>query len=305
MVPAVMYRVPVIAAQGDRTFVLTFRLNLRRLAAATAVLAFAVACPAGGHAQQAKLEARYVASLAGIPVGRGAWVLDIQNDQYSADASGATTGLLRVFASGKGRSTTQGDVANGQLLPRRYGTTIVADKKTEEVAMAIDGGTVTEFTVNPPPNPDPNRVPITEAHRHAITDPMTASLIRVSGNGDLLSADACTRSAPIFDGRLRYDLKMAFKRMETVKAEKGYQGRVVVCAIYFSPVAGYIPGRKVIEYLTGLRDMEVWLAPVIGTRVLVPYKVSIPTPLGVAVLEATQFVSSAAPGPTSASAKIP
>ncbi len=284
---------------------LTFRLALRRLAAAAAVLAFAVACPAGGHAQQAKLEARYVASLAGIPVGRGAWVLDIRDNQYSADASGATTGLLRVFASGKGRSMTQGDVANGQLLPRRYGTTIVADKKTEEVAIALDGGTVTEFTVNPPPNPDPNRVPLTEAHRRAVTDPITASLIRVSGNGDPLSADACTRSTPIFDGRLRYDLKLAFKRMETVKAEKGYQGRVVVCAIYFSPVAGYIPGRKVIEYLTGQRDMEVWLAPVTGTRVLVPYKVSIPTPLGLAVLEATQFVSSPVPGPTSASAKIP
>jgi hypothetical protein len=46
--------------------------------------------------------------------------------------------------------------------------------------------------------------------------------------------------------------------------------------------------------------MEVWLAPVAGTRVLVPYRVSVPTPLGPAVLQATQFVS--VPQPARASA---
>ena len=46
--------------------------------------------------------------------------------------------------------------------------------------------------------------------------------------------------------------------------------------------------------------MEVWLVPLTGTRVLVPFKVKIPTPLGNAVLEATQFVVSAMP-PKSAS----
>ena len=37
--------------------------------------------------------------------------------------------------------------------------------------------------------------------------------------------------------------------------------------------------------------MEAWLAPVAGTRVLVPFRVSIPTPIGVGVMQATQFVS--------------
>ena len=37
--------------------------------------------------------------------------------------------------------------------------------------------------------------------------------------------------------------------------------------------------------------MEVWLAPIAGTRVLVPFRVSIPTPIGLGVLQATQFVS--------------
>jgi Protein of unknown function (DUF3108) len=295
----------VVLAKEDRTFVLSSRLDLRRLAhVAAAVFATAAVWPQSGHAEtDAKLEARYIASLAGIPIGHGAWVLDIRDNQYSAAASGSTSGWMRIFAHGEGRSLAQGNVANGQPLPRRYDATIIANKKTEEVEMAIEGGTVKKYKVTPPPSPNPKRVPITEASRHAITDPMTAALIRVPGKGELLGPQACHHSAPIFDGRLRYDLKMAFKRMDTVQADKGYRGKVVVCSVYFSPLAGHIPGRRVISYLAKERDMEVWLAPLAGTRVLVPFRISIPTPLGLGVLEATQFVSTVTTRPTPASMK--
>jgi hypothetical protein len=83
--------------------------------------------------------------------------------------------------------------------------------------------------------------------------------------------------------------------METVKAEQGYEGPVVVCAIYFTPVAGYIPDRPVIKYLAGQRNMEIAFAPILGTRILVPFRMKIPTPLGSAMLEATQFVTTATP----------
>jgi hypothetical protein len=280
-------------------------LDLRCLLHATAaVLAFAASYAAGGVADaQGKLDARYTASLAGIPVGRGAWALDIREDQYTAAASGTTTGLLKVFASGFGTSASSGNVANGQLVPRVYAATITANKKKDEVEMAIEHGAVKDYTVNPPSPPDPERVPIMDAHRRAVSDPMTASLVRVSGNADPLGPDACQRSAPIFDGRMRYDLKMAFKRMDKVRAEKGYQGPVVVCSVYFSPLAGHIPSRSVIKYLTSSQDIEVWLAPIAGTRVLVPFRISIPTPLGLGVLEATQFVSSVTPRATSTSVK--
>ena len=72
---------------------------------------------------------------------------------------------------------------------------------------------------------------------------------------------------------------------------------MVVCAVYFSPIAGYIPSRAAIKYIAKLRDMEVWLAPIAGTRVLVPFRAQGPTPIGEAVLEATQFVSVADPDP--------
>jgi hypothetical protein len=81
--------------------------------------------------------------------------------------------------------------------------------------------------------------------------------------------------------------------METVRAAKGYQGPAVVCAVNFVPIAGYVPQRAAIKYLVAQRDIEAWLVPVAGTRVVVPYRVSVPTPLGLGIMEATDFVTEA------------
>lgn len=274
----------------------------RRTGLAVLVMAALPAWCASALAQ-GKLDARYIATLAGVPIGKGAWVIDIASDQYTAAASGMTTGLLRVFASGQGSSASRGYVNRGNLIPASYASSITADKKTEELRIILNSGMVKEFAVDPPTPPHPDRIPVTEAHRRGVTDPMSGSLVRVPGTGDPVSAEACKQTIPVFDGRMRYDLRLEFKRVEWVRAEKGYQGPAAVCAIYFSPVAGFIPDRAAIKYLIAQRDIEVWLAPIMGTRVVVPFRIAIPTPLGVGVLQATQFVTAAQPTrltPTSA-----
>jgi hypothetical protein len=251
---------------------------------------------------QGKLDAQYTVTLAGLPLGRGAWVIEIGDDQFSAAASGMTSGLVRVFAPGQGSSAASGFITANQLRPASYASTISTGKKSDEVRMSLDAGNVKDFDVNPPNPPAADRVPLTDEHRRGVLDPMTASLLRVPGNGELLSPDVCPQHRlSIFDGRLRYDLSFAFKRIESVKTPKGYEGPAMVCAVYFSPVAGHIPDRPAIKYLTKQRDMEVWLVPIAGTRVLVPFRFSVPTPLGTGVLEATRFVS--VPGPTKASVR--
>jgi len=264
------------------------------------VLAAAASVPASA---QGKLEARYTASLAGIPIGKGSWAIDINDTHYTAAASGITIGLMRIFTGGQGTSATRGTLSAGRPTSSIYAGIITTSKKTDEVRITIANGNIKDFKVDPPQDTDPERVPITEAHQLGILDPMTASLLRVPGNGDLLSPEACKQTLSIFDGRLRYDLQLAYKRMDKVKADKGYAGPVVVCAVYFSPVAGYIPSRSAIKYIVKLRDIEVWMAPIAGTRVLVPFRAEGPTPIGTAVLEASEFVSVASP--TRASANGP
>ena len=249
---------------------------------------------------QGKLDARYTVTLGGLPIGQGAWVIEIGDDHFTASASGATAGLMRAFASGQGQSAARGGVSSGQLIPSSYASRIVTDEKSDEVRMTINSGTVKEFVANPPTVASPDRVPVTEAHRRGVSDPMTASLVRVPGSGDTLVPQACQRTLAIFDGRMRYDLQLSFKRLDRVSTERGYQGVTVVCAVRFSPIAGYIPDRAAIKYLIQLRDIELSLAPIAGTRVMVPYRVSVPTPLGVGIMQATQFVSLPHPGKATA-----
>ena len=244
---------------------------------------------------QGRLEAEYTATIAGIPIGRGNWIVEISSDQYTAAASGTTTGIIRFFTGARGTGAAHGTVTGGQPVPTSYGATITYDRKVDDVRMALVGGNVTDYSAEPPLPPIPDRVPVTDADRRGVFDPMTSMLNRVGGNGDPVSPEACNRKVAVFDGRVRYDLHSEYKRMEAVKADRGYEGPAVVCAVYFTPIAGYVPDRPAIKYLVELRDAEVWLAPISGTRVLVPFRFSMPTPLGTGLLQATQFVSVAQP----------
>src|ERR1700684_936233 len=286
----------------DRPSVITYRMiSLRpvrfppRLLGGLCAAAWLLLADPRVALAQGRLDARYEATLAGIPVGKGAWTIDISDDQYTAAASGGTAGLLKAFSGGTGTGASQGRVVNGALVSTNYSASTTTSKRTEVIRMILSGGNVREYAIEPEPPVDPERLPITDANRRGVFAPMTGSMLRVPGSGDPLSPDACRTGAAIFDGRMRYDLKLDYKRMETVRAEKGYQGPGVGCAVYFSPIAGYIPDRAVIKYLTAQRNIEVAFAPVAGTRILVPFRMAVPTPLGTAMLEATQFITTATP----------
>ena len=131
---------------------------------------------------QGKLDAQYTASLAGIPIGKGSWMIDITDTQYTATANGTTTGLLRAFTGGEGTTAAHGTLQAGRLVSSIYSSVITSSKKTDEIRLTTSNGNVKEFTVDPPQDNDPERVPLTEAHQHGILDPMTASLLRVAGD---------------------------------------------------------------------------------------------------------------------------
>jgi Protein of unknown function (DUF3108) len=242
---------------------------------------------------QAKLEARYGVTLAGIPLGNGSWVIDLSNDQYTAVATGRTTGLVKLISDGSGTTGSKGTLQGATVSPTGYVHNSVSDKRTDDVSMTLQNGVVKDVVAIPPHDPAPDRVPVTEAHRKGVTDPMSAALMPVAGKGEVIAPESCKRKLAIFDGRNRVDIDLVFKRMDHVKADKGYQGPVVVCQALYRPIAGHRPERAAIKYLVEQRDMEMWLAPIAGTRVLVPFRFSVPTPFGLGVLQANYFVTSA------------
>jgi hypothetical protein len=143
---------------------------------------FAVVGADAGHraAAQGRLEAEYTVSISGIPIGRGNWIIDIASDQYTAAASGTTTGLIKFFTGAHGTGAAHGTMAAGQPMPTSYGETIVYDHRVDDVRMALTGGNVTDYAVEPPLPPAPDRVPVTDADRRGVFDPMTSMLNRVA-----------------------------------------------------------------------------------------------------------------------------
>src|SRR5579863_10146939 len=111
---------------------------------------FAIVAADAGHraaaqsapSAQGRLEAQYTASISGIPIGRGNWIIDIASDQYTAAASGTTTGLIKFFTGAHGTGAAHGTVAGGQMVPTSYGATITYDHKVDDVRMALVGGNV-------------------------------------------------------------------------------------------------------------------------------------------------------------------
>ena len=143
-----------------------------------------------------------------------------------------------MLASGDGSLSTSGDLSDGRPRPTEFAARTTTDDDTLDVKLAFENGNVMELTASAP-EPHPDRVELTDAHRQGILDPLTALLIPAAGGDDGLTEAACQRTLPVFDGRRRFDLKLAFKRMDKVKADKGYAGPAVVCAVTFQPIAGH------------------------------------------------------------------
>jgi hypothetical protein len=238
------------------------------------------------HAQST-LTAHYKLSLAGIGIGQGDWSVEIDKDRYSAKSSGKFIGIWRVLLGPDISAATHGTASQGRLMPTSYVANFSSDDDIDDVRMTFRDGVVSEVEAKPPIPASPDRVPVTAADLRGAIDPLTAGLIAAPGN--VLAPAACQHTLPIFDGTHRFDIALSFKRMDKLNAETGYQGPVVVCGMSYRPVAGYNAGAFRVNYIKKTRDMEMWLAPIAGARLLAMSRILIPTMLGTAVLAATQF----------------
>src|SRR5215471_6946817 len=169
------------------------RFGCTRIAASLGVLVAAVASiavPVDPARAQGRVEATYRATLAGIPIGSGSWIIDIGPKQYAGAASGRASGLMRVLASGEGSSSVRGTIKQGRLIPSIFAANIHSHD-SYQIHMEMSGGNVKTLKNEPPVVESPDRIPLTEAHRRGIVDTMSALMITVPGKGDVVSGEAC------------------------------------------------------------------------------------------------------------------
>jgi hypothetical protein len=264
---------------------------------AGALIALLALIAGGGAAKaQGRLTAQYSIIMTGVTIGHVAWTVDIGEALYNTAASGNASGVLSMLLHGDGAVAAEGRVENWHLKPAQFRSKITDEDGTTNLRIDFADG-VASVVADPPLPPTPQRLPVTEADRRGVADPLSAVLITAKPGESFFSADNCEHRLAIFDGRRRYDLALSFARIDKIALDHSYAGPVLACGVVLRPIAGYRPDSLLVKYVAGRRDMELWFAPIAGTELMAPIRVAMPTLIGTLKIQADQFDAAATPPP--------
>lgn len=276
------------------------RPRTRRAAATLAIAALVAPAFVAPASAETRVRVRYAVTIAGFDIGTATMQTGIGASNYDMNLSVRMSGLAKFLTGGKAAATSRGSYSDARVTPATYAINTKGKDKGQVIRFALAGGAIRQLSIEPPPKPNKNLVPVTDADKRNIVDPLSAVMMPVAGNGDPLSEKACDRTLPVFDGRQRYDVALRYDRMETAKpdtsdnadpnAKGNYAGKVVVCRASYKAIAGHRTDKDNVKFMESNKEMEVWLAPIAGTRAVMPWKISVRTQYGLAVITATSFV---------------
>ncbi len=154
--------------------------------------------------------------------------MDLNGNAYDARVGFRTSGIVRLFVAFKSNAESKGQLNGAHVIPTKYSMIAEEAEVSSRVSMDMGRGRVCDFAVIPHLKKRPDRIPVTQPHRSDVVDHLSAALMPMARGRGELSADACDRRIPIFDGWQRYDVQLSYRRIENVSGH-GYDGPVVVC----------------------------------------------------------------------------
>ncbi|QGY04125.1 DUF3108 domain-containing protein [Methylobacterium mesophilicum SR1.6/6] len=245
-----------------------------------------------GAAAPATVAVDYSINLAGLPIGTARLAGSFDRDRYLMDVSATLTGLVGAITGGRGSARASGTFA---AAPQPGAFSIATHTASSGIAvrMALAHGNVVQSEIAPPLVDMQDRVPVTAANKRGILDPVSALLMPTQGRGEPLDPDNCNRTLPVFDGATRFNVLLSYAETRPVQ-KPGYAGQVLVCNARYQAVAGHRPDRPGVKFMEENREMSVWLAPVAGTRALIPLRISVLTTVGTNIIEAMRWTQSGA-----------
>ncbi|HUZ91114.1 MAG TPA: DUF3108 domain-containing protein, partial [Methylocella sp.] len=198
------------------------------------------------------------------------------------------TGIAALVSNVKLALAATGSLRNDVPAPSTYATTSANSYGTRTVRMSLDSGNVKAVEIFPPFEDKEGRIPVTEAHKRNIVDPMSALIMPVPEGESLIGPAACNRTIPVYDGYVRFDVTLHYAGTRNVSIN-GYSGPVSVCSARYTPISGHKRDSKSTKFMAENRDIEAWLAPVERAHVVLPIHVALMTLAGAAVIDAFEF----------------
>lgn len=248
---------------------------------------FAAVALAGAHAptRAEGLSAAYAITLAGLSVGDASLTLTSTSANYRARLAMRLSGIAGLLTGARGAAEAAGSIAGARPTPVSYAITTTNGHAVRTVRMALQAGSVAALEVKPPVDVFDDRVPVTEADKIDVLDPVSALVMPTPRPEKPLDPSGCDRKLAVFDGVARFDVTLSYARSGKA-AFSGYSGPTLVCSARYTPIAGHRTSLRATSYMAENREMEVALAPISGTRLLVPVKISVQTLFGMLEIDA-------------------
>ncbi len=262
----------------------------KRVFGAAALLLASAVCgiSAPAHADDAGIKAVFDVTMSGVAIGRGSLSANINAAGYSIGVAAKVSGVARLVAGGEGSAQAQGYYSpGGGLKPVSYSIKNTVDDLKNAVSLKMKNNAVVSETVVPPTPFNAQRVPVTDANKKGVIDPLSAFLVPTDTK-ELLDPANCERTLKIYDGRQRYDIAMAYARVEQTHAVGDLQGGALVCKAAWRPIAGHRADNIETAHMEENRDVDVTLSPIRGTKFLIISRISIGTAVGKLVINAAR-----------------
>lgn len=249
------------------------------------ILCLSIVGLAASPAQAASLRVDYAITLAGLSVGNAGLDGTFDDSRYDMKLTGKMTGLVGALSGNStGGAAARGTVASNRVVSNGFSANARSGSNERTVMLGVAGGNVTSISIVPPFERNYPFVPVGDGDRRNVTDPLSG-LVGVMSDGKLDNPANCNRTIPVFDGTQRFNIQLSYGGTRLVR-KPGFTSNVVVCNIRYTPVAGHRTDRPSVQFMKDNRDMSVWLAPIEGTKLLLPYRISVQTQLGLSVVEA-------------------
>ncbi len=255
----------------------------------SSVIAFAGLFAAPVLAEDAKwpssVSSRYKLSFNGFEVGAYSFDSKSNGKTYSATSSANVSALFGAF-KWKGNITASGAVSPEKPRPASYELTYRTKSKAGLVRLGFDNGGVKSLAIEPKKDPSPEAVPVKPEHMKSVFDPMSAIMaLTHAGTGN-----PCSKKIAVFDGKVRFNLTLSPKGHErlTETTPSGQPKELHICKVKYDPVSGHKP-KDFENPWVDYGAIEIALRPVPSAGVYVPYRITVPTTLGAAVMVADRI----------------
>ncbi|MEJ1160356.1 DUF3108 domain-containing protein [Prosthecomicrobium sp. N25] len=265
------------------------RLSYRRAALAGAALAVLGSTPA---LAQTRVVANYDANLSGFSVASGELSFDLSGGgDYQASLGARVVGFAAMMGNRSAQASAAGKAQPGNTLSRSYALAVNGGPIANVVSMTFAGGSVASLTATELRTAGADqRIPVTAQHKRGVVDPLGAFVVTVPSANDALTPKVCNRTLKVFDGRVRYDLRLVYGAKTEIRGGAGsYSGPAVICSVGYRPIAGFRPLSPEQARFERNLEFSIWFVPVGQTNVLIPYKVVIGTQMGLLTVAASRF----------------